>query len=1127
MTTPINPYVAGNPVGDSPAFIGRADVLREVLRVLRRPQDNAIVLYGQRRIGKTSILQHLAAQLPREGPYRPVYFDLQDKAAWPLGRVLGDLARTIAHTLGQPDPDLGSSSETNFSQTWLSAILGNLPDGSSLILLFDEFDVLADPQTEQAATAFFPYLRSLLASDPQRLKFVFAIGSKVSDLTTIALSLFKGVPSLRVSLLSRDDTADLVRLSERNNTLSWPDEAVKRVWQLTHGHPFLTQQLCSHVWELAHDKRPDQLSIVTPEDVDAASPDALEASRNTLEWLWDGLPPAERVVASALAEAGPRSITQNELEQLLRESGVHVVIRELQDAPQLLQDWDLIEPADGGSCFRVELLRQWIARHKPLRRVQEELDRIEPVAENLYQAAWGLYRGGQLEQAIAPLRQAITLNPNHVGANQLLADILLAQGNPGEARQLLERLYEYQPAAARHRLVQALQAQVQYANDDDERLAIYERVLRIDITQSEATVGWQRIWQQRGDTALASDDLATALEAYRTAGLPDKVAEIKQEMRRRDLVSRLRALNVLEQERRYQAAMTLVCKLADEYPETRDWILDLERLERKNHLAEMYRRALRALESGDRQAAQNLLAQVIAVEPGYEEATRYLHLAVTGADLVDLQARLRAERNAREKVVIMVDHQRHSVELNHGGAVIVTDRDLEGTRKVEVSMPNPFFYGNPVSTDQFIGRRQEIRRITSRIINLGQSTAVVGEWRTGKTSLLLYLAAPETRTDLYGADSEHLLFAFVDAERFGSQFNQAQFWEYALRPLQEQVVAHNVDLSLTQAYQLCREHSFGDFDLENLFARMSQIGWRLVLMLDEFDSLMYHPILNSAEFFGSLRGLASCSRGALALVTASRRSLANLNDVTRQISRTGSPYFNFLDEITLGPFSDRAIAELLRRAGDRFTKEDRRFILEVTGGHPYLLQLAASALWNAYEENQGDPDRRRQQAGQDFYKKAMLTLGDMWRHWSPQTRKAFTAVALAHIDSPEHREDLLRHQRFNVQHLLRDMTSFQSELHSLERHGFVAQDANIPGGWRVRPGAFLWWLAEELGRTERHEMPFEEWLKAQELEGLLTRGEKQQLDRAARSITDLLKGSVNTLIQAAAKGAGEAMFKTK
>ena len=35
MTTRINPYVAGNPVGGSPAFIGRADVLREVLGSLR------------------------------------------------------------------------------------------------------------------------------------------------------------------------------------------------------------------------------------------------------------------------------------------------------------------------------------------------------------------------------------------------------------------------------------------------------------------------------------------------------------------------------------------------------------------------------------------------------------------------------------------------------------------------------------------------------------------------------------------------------------------------------------------------------------------------------------------------------------------------------------------------------------------------------------------------------------------------------------------------------------------------------------------------------------------------------------------------------------------------------------
>ncbi|MEN8215530.1 MAG: substrate-binding domain-containing protein [Pseudomonadota bacterium] len=62
------------------------------------------------------------------------------------------------------------------------------------------------------------------------------------------------------------------------------------------------------------------------------------------EWLWDGLPPAERVVAAALAEAGAGVIYDAQLEHLLYESGVRVVIRELQNAPQLLQDWDLIEP---------------------------------------------------------------------------------------------------------------------------------------------------------------------------------------------------------------------------------------------------------------------------------------------------------------------------------------------------------------------------------------------------------------------------------------------------------------------------------------------------------------------------------------------------------------------------------------------------------------------------------------------------------------------------------------------------------------------------------------------------------------------------------------------------------------
>src|SRR5277367_2863794 len=105
MSRPVNPYIAGNPVGNSSAFIGRDDVLRAVLGVLGDPQHHGVVLYGQRRIGKTSILHHLAEWLPKNGGPRAIYFDLQDKAAWPVGKILAHLAEKIAEELGLPEPE--------------------------------------------------------------------------------------------------------------------------------------------------------------------------------------------------------------------------------------------------------------------------------------------------------------------------------------------------------------------------------------------------------------------------------------------------------------------------------------------------------------------------------------------------------------------------------------------------------------------------------------------------------------------------------------------------------------------------------------------------------------------------------------------------------------------------------------------------------------------------------------------------------------------------------------------------------------------------------------------------------------------------------------------------------------
>jgi AAA+ ATPase superfamily predicted ATPase len=60
----VNPYIAGSPVTGTEMFFGREDVFSFVRRNLTgRHRDTPIVLYGQRRTGKTSVLYQMSRHL--------------------------------------------------------------------------------------------------------------------------------------------------------------------------------------------------------------------------------------------------------------------------------------------------------------------------------------------------------------------------------------------------------------------------------------------------------------------------------------------------------------------------------------------------------------------------------------------------------------------------------------------------------------------------------------------------------------------------------------------------------------------------------------------------------------------------------------------------------------------------------------------------------------------------------------------------------------------------------------------------------------------------------------------------------------------------------------------------------
>lgn len=527
----INPYIAGIPVGNTSAFVGRENVLKEVNRVLNSPNQNALVLYGQRRAGKTSLLLHLYYSINNGDNFKAIYFDLQDKASRPLDQILFDLAIKINDQLKNlnlntiPTENNGNFS-TYFRENFLPRALNSLSTNMGIVLLFDEFDVVADPGIGQGITEFFPYLRSIISSQEKRLKFIFAIGRNLGDLTSVALSIFKGAPSYRISHLTRVETESIINLSAHNKSLLWSDGAIERVWSLTKGHAYLTQALCSQIWETVYDENPEKLPLITPNDVDNCIQLALSSSRNALEWLWMGLGPAEKVVAAALASAGEKMVSDDDLQKILLESGVRILIRELQDAPKLLQNWDILEPLDGGYAFRVELFRRWIIENRPLKRVQQELDRIQPMAESLYNAAKAFYENADLEQAESLLRQTIGINPNHIRAQELLSEILISNNDTSGALEILERLFQIAPSLARPRLIQVYFAEVDKTDDIKAKRAWAERLAQIAPQNTEVLSlltklqGIEKEQQEienqfsRGMDAYLKRDWAIAIESF-------------------------------------------------------------------------------------------------------------------------------------------------------------------------------------------------------------------------------------------------------------------------------------------------------------------------------------------------------------------------------------------------------------------------------------------------------------------------------------------------------------------------------------------------------------------------------------------------------------------------------------
>ena len=256
----------------------------------------------------------------------------------------------------------------------------------------------------------------------------------------------------------------------------------------------------------------------------------------------------------------------------------------------------------------------------------------------------------------------------------------------------------------------------------------------------------------------------------------------------------------------------------------------------------------------------------------------------------------------------------------------------------------PFVVGPPIKHPrQFFGRTQEL----TRIFNLWQAQplqhiAVIGERRSGKTSLLHHImqittATPmelrkDQRTD-WLPNPQQMRWIFVD-------FQNPHMRQQAglLRHL-----AKGMELHITEPSML---ESFIHTIMEHPLAHPT------IVVMDELGAGMNAPEL-TIEFWWGMRALLNALNSEnLAFLVASHQPPAELAEEQGQTS----PFFNMFNMLQLGPLTEAEAQSLIASSPIRIPTEDIAWILQQSARMPYRLQILCQERLLALQTNDTSAD---------------------------------------------------------------------------------------------------------------------------------------------------------------------------
>lgn len=378
-----NPYIVGLPVKTSGMFHGRDDVFQFIQDNLSGAvQDRTLVLYGQRRTGKTSILyQLLEGRLGTS--FIPLLIDMQELAILidSTGSFLSELSYQLVRTLRkagidieEPAIDAFSTLPTRTFNRFLDALEDKLGE-RRVVIMFDEFELIETKiQEGKLDPNILHYFRSLI-QHRDRLLFIFTGTHQLEEMTHDYWSIFFNIALYRrVSFLSPTAAAQLIR-NPVSGTLDVDELAVEKIINLTNGHPYFIQLLC---WALVNHCNVQQRNYATINDVNKVIQEILTSSGAHFAYIWQQATDIERLAMVGLAhtlQPGVRWARLQEILDTLQSGGDTQMQRKtLSDVLDRLVVQEVLETPGEGELryrFKIEMIRLWVEATKSVAIVVE------------------------------------------------------------------------------------------------------------------------------------------------------------------------------------------------------------------------------------------------------------------------------------------------------------------------------------------------------------------------------------------------------------------------------------------------------------------------------------------------------------------------------------------------------------------------------------------------------------------------------------------------------------------------------------------------------------------------------------------------------------------------------------